>query len=212
MFKLHRFSFLLVVSLLLTGVALGQKKVDLGTLRQNTYTNEFFELKIEFPFGWLVGDNTLEAQLMAITAPGVKAKSAKNQKAVNQAINRLTPLLGGYRALPGSVPQNSNLKIVVEDLSTAPTIKTSGVYLKKVIASLNVVKLPPGFTVSAIKNETIDGKQIDYLETRYSTNLKRIYVMVKKGFAVLMTIDSYNQEDFDALHRVLLEADLDYKK
>jgi hypothetical protein len=213
MFKLYRFILLVMVFWLLATIpASAQKKVDLGTLRQNTYTNDFFGLKIEFPFGWLVGDNGLEAQLMGFQKQGVKAKNAKDQAALNKAMNRLTPLLGGYKSLPGSVSENSNLKIVVEDLSSEPALKTSEAYLKRIIASLKAVNLPAGFTVSAIQNETIDGQSINYVETRYSTNLKRSYVMVKKGFAVLITIDSYNHPEFDALHQVLLEADLDYKR
>lgn len=225
MSKLFKFSLLVVSLLLLVNVSLAQKakpkatpkvakqtKVDLGVLRQNTYTNDFFAIKIEFPFGWLVGDNTLEAELIKLQTQNVQATNPKDQKAVNQAMDRLTPLLGGYKALPGSVAENSSLKIVVENLATAPTIKTSEAYLKLVLASLGVVKLPAGLTVSEIKSEVINGKTLQYVETKYMTAQKRNYVMIRKGFAVLITIDSYNQEEFDALHKVLTEADLDYKK
>lgn len=195
-----------------TKLPVKQTNVDLGVLRQNTYTNDTFELKIEFPFGWLVGDNVLEAQLMEIQKQSVKATNAKNQAALNQAMARLTPLLGGYRALPGSVAQNSNLKIVVENLATAPKIKTSRDYLNLVKSSINVVQMPAGFMLSEIKNETIDGKSVNFIEIKYGVNQKRNYVMLKKGFAVLLTIDAYSQEDFDELHKILQEADLDYKK
>ncbi|MEK7723078.1 MAG: hypothetical protein AAB336_01900 [Acidobacteriota bacterium] len=182
-----------------------QTKVDLGILRQNTYTNDLFELKLEFPFGWLVGDNMLESQLMEIQKQSLSPK-------VKQLMNRLTPLLGGYRALPGSKAENSNLKIVVESVTAVPKIKTGKDYLSIIKTTINATQMPTGFTVSDIKNEMIDGKSIDYLETKYGANHKRSYVMVKKGFAVLITIDSYNQSDFDELHKVLTEADLDYKK
>lgn len=189
-----------------------QTKVDLGILRQNTYTNEFFELKIEFPYGWLVGDNTLEAQLLAIETQTVKTAQAKSQKALKDAVNRLVPLLGGYRVLPGLSAENSSLRIMVESLSSNPGIKTSRDYLNAVLKSFGIIKTTAAFSVSEIKSETIDGKQIDYIETNYGDNLKRNYVLVKKGFAVLIVINSYKTEDFDELHKVLSEADFDYKK
>ena len=189
-----------------------QKKVDLGVLRQNTYTNDFFELKVEFPFGWLVGDNMLEAQLVAIQKTMVKAKNAKDQAAMNKAMNRVTPLLGGYKNLPGSVAENSSLRIMVENIASTPKIKTSRDYLNSMLESLKLTKLPAGFTVSEVKNEVLDGKTVDYIETKYLTSHKRNYIMMKKGFAILLTIDAYNQEEFEALHQVLTEADLDYKK
>lgn len=189
-----------------------QTKVDLGVLRQNTYTNDFFELKIEFPIGWLVGDNTLEAQLLAIKTQALRAANANNQKAVDNAANRLIPLLGGYRVLPGMSEENSSLQVMVERLSANPGIKTSRDYLNAVINSMVIMKFNTDFTVSEIKSETIDGKQIDYIETKYANNLKRNYVLVKKGFAVLIVINSYKTTDFDELHKVLTQADFDYKK
>lgn len=225
MSKLFKFSLLFICFLFSVNVSLAQKakpkstpkvakqtKVDLGILRQNTYTNDFFEIKIEFPFGWLVGDNMLESQLMEIKKQSIQAVNPKDQKSLTAAMNRVVPLLGGYRVLPGSSAENSSLRIVVESLATAPDIKTSRNYLSKVLSSINIVKMPEGFIVSEIKEEEINGKKINYIETKYLTSQKRNYVMLKKGFAVLITIDSYNQEDFDELHKVLREADLDYKK
>jgi hypothetical protein len=189
-----------------------QTKVDLGKLRANTYTNDFFELKIEFPFGWLVGDNMLEAQLMAIKQSTVTAKSAKDQRSLDQAMKRVTPLLGGYKSLPGSVAENSSLRVVVENLAANPKIKTGRDYLNAMFATLKITQLPAGFSVSDVKNETLDGQTIGYVETKYLTSHKRTYVYLKKGFAILISIDSYGQQDFDALHQVLAAADLDYKE
>jgi hypothetical protein len=224
--KLFKFSILLVCFLSAVNVASAQKvklksktapkavqtKIDLGILRQNTYINDFFELKVEFPYGWLVGDNMLEAQLMEIKKQTIQAANPKDQKSLIAAMNRIVPLLGGYKALPGSSAENSSLRIVVESVAAAPGIKTSRDYLNKVLSSIDVVKMPQGFTVSGIKEEEINGKKLDYIETKYLTSQKRNYVMIKKGYAVLISIDSYNQADFDALHKVLTEADLNYKK
>ncbi len=127
-------------------------------------------------------------------------------------MTRMTPLLGGYKVLPGSAPENSNLRIVVENLSAVPKIKTSQDYLSAMLKTIKLTELPPKFWVSDIKNELIDEKMIDYLEIKYLNSHKRSYVIIKKRFAVLITIDAYNQADFDALHQVLAEIDLDYKK
>lgn len=213
--NLFKFNILIVCLVFLANISFSQKtapKVDLGKLRQNTYTNDFFELKIEFPTGWLVGDNGLEAPLMEIQKASVQTKNAKDQAALNKAMNRVTPLLGGYKAMPGSVEENSNMRIVVENLVTTPQIKTSRDYLKAMLATLRMTKLPPNYSISGIEFELIDGKIVNYIEAKYLTSQRRSYVIVKKRFAVLITIDAYNQTEFDALHQVWEKSDLDYKK
>lgn len=189
-----------------------QTKVDLGVLRQNTYTNDFFELKIEFPFGWLVGDNELEAKLLELMQPQIKAKNAKNQTSFNQAVQRLTPLLGAYRVLPGSRADNSNLKIVVENLKATPQIKTTADYMVILNNSFKLANLPPGFKVSPVKSEVIDNVKFSYIEISFGLVKKRMYVTVKKRFALLFSIEYYSQEDYDVLYKSLTEADLQYKK
>lgn len=189
-----------------------QTKVDLGKLEFNTYTNDFFSLKIEFPFGWLVGDNGLEKQLYAIQRQGIKTKDPKQQASMNQAMDRVTGLLGGYKALPGSVAENSSLRISVENLSAMPNVKTSEEYLKILLNTIKQTTLPAGFNYSEIKSETIDGIPVNYVQTSFGSNQTRSYVIIRKGFAVLIKIESYGQEDFETLHKVLTDADLDYKK
>lgn len=191
--------------------AAAQKKVDLGNLSGNTYTNDFFELKLEFPYGWLVGDNVLEAQLQQITQAQIQAKDARSQKTLNRAIDRVTPLLGGYKKLPGT-PENANLRVVVEDLSPLPQIKNGKYYLARLLASLKLIKMPSTVSYSEVKNETINGNSLDYIEAVSGSAKKRIYTVIRKGFAVLISIDYYEDADFNALHKVLTEADLNYKK
>lgn len=189
-----------------------QPKVDLGKLQQNTYTNDFFGLKIEFPYGWLVGDNELEKQLYAIQQPSIKTKNPKEQAALNQAMKRVTPILGGYKAMPGSVAENSSLRIAVENLSAMPTVKTSQDYLQVLLDTLKLTRMPAGYQTSGIKNETIDRMSVNYVETTGESVTLKTYVIIRKGFAILIKIESYNEEEFDELHQVLTEADLDYKK
>ena len=192
-------------------IVAAQKKVDLGTLRGNTYTNDFFQLKIEFPLGWLVGDNVLEAQLKEIAQAQIKTRNPSTQSAMIRAVDRVTPLLGGYKALPGT-PENPNLRVMVEDLIDAPQVKTGSDYLARVEATMKLTVMPSNFFYSEIKTETIDDTPLDYIETTAGSNKKRLYVTVRKGYAILMAIDYYETADFDALHEVLSKADLDYKK
>lgn len=191
--------------------AVAQSQLDLGKLDGNTHTNDFFALKIEFPLGWLVGDHTLEAQLVAITKGGIQTKNPQNQKAMSQAVDRVTPLLGGYKALPGT-PQNSNLRIIAENLRTLPQVKDGKDYLEAMLTTIKAVQLPPGFEVSEIKSETVNNVPLDYLETSFNGSRKRAYALVRKGYALLLTIESYDDTDFDTLHKVLTETNLDYKK
>lgn len=186
--------------------------VDLGKLSGNTYTNDFFAFRMEFPLGWLVGDHALESQLMKLTQGAVKTKDIRNQKTFETAAERLVPLLGGYKALPGSTARNSNLRVTVESLKTLPQIKNGKAYLNTLISNLKLIQLPPGFLVSEIKNETVDNLALDYLEIAYGLSRKRMYATVRKDYVLLMTVEAFNEEDFETLHKVVLDADLNYKK
>lgn len=192
-------------------IAAAPAKVDLGKLSGNIYTNDFFELKFDFPLGWLVGDNVLEKQLKEIAETQLQATSAGRQKSLNQAVDRVTPLLGGYKKLPG-MPENASLRVMVEDLRALPQIKNGKDYLAQMVNTLKVVKMPANFKYSEVKSETIDNLALDYLESSTGDAKKRLYVAVRKNFAVLLAIDYYEDADFEALHKILTEADLNYKK
>lgn len=188
-----------------------QVKVDLGKLSGNTYANEFFGLKFDFPLGWLVGDNVLEKQLKEISETQLQTKTAGQQKAVKQALVRVTPLLGGYKKLPG-MPENASLRVMVEDLLPLPQIKNGKDYLTHTLGALQVLKMPADFKVSEIKSETVDNVPFDYLDVSLGDAKKRIYAVVKGNFALFITIDYYENADFEALRKILTEADLNYKK
>lgn len=186
-------------------------KVDLGKLRGNSYTNDFFALKFDFPLGWLVGDNELEKQLKAIEQAQVKATSAQAQNAVNQAAERVTPLLGGYKKLPG-MPENASLRVMVEDVSPLPQITDGKAYLAQLVNTLKMTKMPADFKYSEVKSETIDNVKLDYIEASTGGSKKRLYATVRKKFALLLAIDYYETADFEALHKILTGADLNYKR
>jgi hypothetical protein len=209
--------FLFVVAAFATGGAFAQKtklkpkpkatpatqtKIELGELSGNSYTNDFFGLKFEFPYGWLVGDNVLEKQLTQIAQAQIQTRSAQRQKAVKQAIDRVTPLLGGYKKLPG-YPENASLRVMVEDLSSLPSITNGKTYLAQMLDTLKLTKMPADFKYSDAKSETIDNVALDYVETSTGGGKKRVYVTVRKKFAVLVAIDYYEDADFEALHKVL---------
>lgn len=185
-------------------------KLDLGKLSFNTYVNDYFGLKFEFPAGWLVGDNELEEQLKQISQAEIKANNPQMQKSLNQAADRVTVLLGGYKSLPGT-PENASLRVAVEDLRASPQVKTGKDYFARLSATFKAAKLPDVFKYSEVKTETVDGLPLDYIETSSGNNKKRMYSTVRRGYAVLITISYYQDADFEALHRVLAEADLDYK-
>ena len=219
--------FLLTVCLILTAavVALAQKpkakaapkpaaaaqtRVELGKLSFNIYTNDFFGLKFEFPAGWLVGDNVLEEQLKQISQAEIKAANPQMQKSLNRAADRVTILLGGYKAMPGT-PANASLRIAVESLQSLPQVKTGRDYFTRLFATFKAMKMPDVFKYSDVKTETIDNIPLDYIETSSGNNKKRMYATVRRGYAVLMTISYYEDADLETLHRVLTGADLDYK-
>jgi hypothetical protein len=186
-------------------------KVELGKLSGNSYANDFFGLKFDFPLGWLVGDNVLEKQLKEIAEAQLQTTGgAARRKAVKQAIDRVTPLLGGYKKLPG-MPENASLRVMVEDLSTLPSMTDGKTYLAQMLKNLKMLKMPADFKYSEIKTETIDNLPLDYIESSTGGAKKRVYATVRKKFAVLIAIDYYEDADFEALHKVLTEADLDYK-
>jgi hypothetical protein len=110
------------------------------------------------------------------------------------------------------MPENASLRVLVEDLSTLPLMTDGKIYLAQMLKNLKMLKLPADFKYSEVKSETIGNLALDYLETSTGGAKKRVYVTVRKKFAVLIAIDYYEDADFEALHKVLTAADLDYKK
>lgn len=185
-------------------------RVDLGKLSFNTYTNDFFQLKFEFPAGWLVGDHILEEQLRQISQAEIRAQNPQMQGSVKQAVDRVTLLLGGYKAMPGT-PENASLRVAVENLRTLPQVKTGKDYFATLLNTFKAVKMPADFKYSEIKTEMLDNLPLDYMEVSSGNNKKRMYAFVRKGYAVLITISYYEDADFESLRQVLSGADLDYK-
>ena len=104
------------------------------------------------------------------------------------------------------MPENASLRVMVEDLRSLPQIKNGKGYLTHTLGSLKVLKMPADFKFSEIKSETVDTIALDYLDASLGDAKKRIYAAIKGKFALFITIDYYENADFEALHQILTEA------
>ena len=112
--------------------------------------------------------------------------------------------------MPG-MPENASLRVAVESLRNLPQVKIGVDYFTQLINTFKTVKMPADFKYSEINSEQIDDFSLNYIDVTSGNNKKRMYVMIRKGYAVTMTISYYEDADFQALHKVLTVADLDYK-
>ncbi len=180
--------------------------IDMGTVSGRTYTNKMLGFEVTFPLSWLIPDSDFEAYMkkqgydLSLKAPDSLPMPSK--AAVNKALKQVTVLLTAYRSMPGSA-DNAIVRISAEDLKQNPQIKNAADYLDAIRTMYKSLKPPPDFTYSDTEAETLGGHQFGYLDVSSDAGKRRMYVSVRNGFAVLLTL-SYSQfDDLDTFRRVL---------
>jgi hypothetical protein len=192
-------------------IALAQK---MGEVVGKTYRNKFFAFEIDFPVTWLIPGNDFEPTIkkqginLELTAP--KAITQENQIRVNAAVKNVANLLTAYKLLPGSA-NNAVFRISIENLESQPRVKDAVDYFDLMLESFKAIKLPADFVYSEVQAERLGKKQFAFIDTSTKTGKKRMYAIVKDGFAVLFTLAYSNDSDLETMRNVLAEGDFSLK-
>ena len=220
---MRRFVFIVSVLLFFSSSSFAQKKtkprprpaaaksavkpsVDMGTVTGRTYTNKTFGFEVTFPDTWLIPDSDFEEYMkkqgfdLSLKAPDSLPLSSKT--AISKAIKRMNILLTAYRSMPGSA-DNAIARISVEDLKTNPQIKDAVDYFDAIRAMYRTMKLPPDFKYSETQAEKLNDKQFGFLDVSSNVGKKRMYAIVRNGFAIMFTLSYTQAEDLETFRQVL---------
>ena len=187
---------------------------EMGTITGRTYSNKKYRFQLVFPDTWLVPDEDFEAFLktrgfdLSLKAP--ESLTSAGQAQVSQALKNLKMLVTAYRSLPGT-PNNSMMRVSVEDLSLNPQIEDAVDYFDALRSSFRSIKLPADFEYSETQAEKLGAMQFGYLDTSTKTDKKRMYATVRNGHAILFTLTYTAAEDLETMRHILEEGDFDFK-
>ena len=178
----------------------------MGSVSGRTYTNKTFGFEVTFPDTWLIPDKDFEAYMksqgfdLSLKAPDSLPDASKTT--VNQAIKRVNLLLTAYRSMPGSA-DNAIVRISIENLSGNPQIKDAVDYFDAMRAMFAKMTLPADFKYSETQAEKLGKTQFGYIDANSGVGKKRMYAIVKKGYAIMFTISYSADEDRQTLREVL---------
>lgn len=188
--------------------------IDEGKVVGKTYTNETFNFEITFPDTWLIPGKDFEEYMLKegidIRLKPPTAVNPQNQAELKKAINRVSVLLTAYRALPG-MPDNSIMRVSVEDLSALPEVKDAVDYFDLMRQTFKLAKMPENFKYSQTNAEQLGKKQFAFLDVTSSEGTKRMYATVKKGYAIMFSLSYTNNEDLETMRKILSEGNFALK-
>jgi len=191
--------------------------LDRGKIAGKTYVNKALGLQITFPDVWIVANYDFSTYVKSkgidLTPKPPKAANPSDQAKLNADFKRLTFVLTAYRSLPGT-QQNATAHIAVEDirrLNTNRPVKDAVDYVDLVRYQMSQIKLPPGYTFSETKAEKLGPNQFAYLDSTDQGAKERLYVTVRKGYAILLSLAYSADDDLETFRDVLALASFSSK-
>lgn len=188
-----------------------------GSVAGGVYKNTFLGFTIPVPDSWTIATSEFTAYMtqkgVDISPKPPKAADPLSQKTVDTNFKRLNILLTAYRSLPGS-PQNAMMRIAAEDvrkLNTNRPVNDAVDYVDLMRSQLHSVQMPASYRYSDTQAEKLGPNQYAYIDTEDSQGKTRIYVTVRKGYAILFSINYIADEDLETFRDILARADFALK-
>jgi hypothetical protein len=188
-----------------------------GTITGNVYTNNFLGFTVPLPDTWTIATDEFVTYMRSkgvdVRAKPPRAADLLSQKKVDDNFKRLSILATAYRSSPGT-PQNSMVQIAAEDfrdLNTNRPVKDAVDYVDLMRAQLATVKMPATYTYSETNAEKLGPNQFAYLDTSDSDGKTRIYVTVRKGYAILFSLAYNADDDLETFRDILARANFALK-
>jgi len=127
--------------------------LDAGTVKDSTYTNSYFEIRLRIPDGWQVQDNEATRALLERGRALIVGDNKNLNAQVNASLQKSLTLLTMFKYPPGSpVDFNPGFICMVERLDGLPGIKKGSDYLFHVRKGL----LSANLEITVAKRSTLD--------------------------------------------------------
>lgn len=178
---------------------------DYGTIKGNTYINDFFGIELEYPKEWFVQSKATLDHLSKVGSELVAGDNNNLEKMIKASeINSANLLMVSQHELGATVASNPNIIIVVENTKNLPGIKTGKEYLFHAVKLLKASQLNFKYFNEDFDKKVINGNDfytLSYgIDASASINSSEdavvnqfYYTTVKKGFSISIIL-TYNTE------------------
>lgn len=185
-----------------------EKEIGHGVLASTTYTNDYFNLKIEFPKSWHIASKAEKKELNNAGKNMMKA-SARNSPAMDASLARTLNLATAFKHPPGTpnVGYNSNFAILAERVKHLPGIKTGADYLHHAKKTMQTqMRLRTSFqpieTGSKIGSLSADCLPVE-ISIGPSKVQQRIYATRVKDYVLVVILNYESPSDREILMNLL---------
>ena len=190
-----------------------KKELDfLGEIEGNAYKNRFFNLKLVIPDNWQLQESEVGREIKQLGSQLAKGKTSQTQKALDEAMERVTPLFTASRDVLG-MEANVIFVLAAEKKPPLTQIRNGEDYLRLNIQTFKKLQLPADFKYSeTIKSEKYGKETFYYLEIERSGYRQRIYAFYRNGYALFFTLTFIAEEDLEMVKAIFRNSDFDWKE
>src|SRR4051812_32072429 len=104
---------------------------DYGRVRNDKYTNTFFNIEMNVPKGWSIQDDTQRKEIMKQGGEEVFKDDDKMKKVLKASEITTANLFMAFAKKPGTnVEYNSNILLLAENIEQYPGLKSGDKYLE----------------------------------------------------------------------------------
>ncbi|MHA3787196.1 hypothetical protein ACX0HA_03230 [Flavobacterium hauense] len=160
---------------------------DYGRVRNNTYTNTFFNVKMDVPKGWQVQDEKQKEELMQQGRDAALTDDTKKNAAIKASEITTANLFTAFAHEPNTVPFNHNLIMIAENVGQYSFAVTPEVYLNKLnkglsSGTMNIVQIDNSFRKKTLNG--MDFYQMNLVTYLEDMRISQTYLItIEKGFA-----------------------------
>lgn len=117
-------------------------EIGYGQLAGHTYTNDYFQLKVDFPEAWYIPSRTETKEMMNLGRNVISGGDPNKQALVDASMQRTLNLVTVYRYPPGTpASSNPNIILMAENVRALPGVRNGADYLHHVRVGLQGSKL-----------------------------------------------------------------------
>lgn len=183
-----------------------------GAFEANTYKNKFFGVKITVPEKWVVQESETNKAIKQIGSGIVKGKNEASEKALDEAMQRLTVLFTASKDILG-MSDNAVMIFSAEKAPPLAPIRNGEDYLRLNLQSFKKLQLPPDFKYSeTLVREKLGNETFYYLEIQRTGYKQRMYATARKGYALFFTLSYIKDEDLETIKNILRDSDFSWKE
>ncbi len=198
---------LILLSIFLIGCTKKTNDVTLGEINDNTYTNDFFNMKIDIPKDWYLATKEEMDQLTNMGNQAISGDDKKLEKQLDLAKLKTLNLLFIFKhPLNYNEGVNPNFMCIAENLGLAgASVKTGKNYLDSAKTLMQQAGLP--YTFSEYGKESIGGKEFTTMDATINLGdlviTQRYHTAIIEGYALNFILSYTTEEEYSQLKNTL---------